>query len=166
MIDRAKLTQHILVAMVAGLLLGAIIHAANLTPDNPLLVYGINGVIDIGGQAFVASLKLLVVPLVFFSLACGASNLSDGSSIGRIGLKTIALYMLTTAIAISLALSVANIINPGVGLSLVTETTFVAKESPPLKEVIIGLIPTNPVKAMAEGNMLQLSSSPYCWALP
>ena len=156
MINRTRLTRNILLAMVTGLLLGSIIHTANLTPDHPLLTYGINGIIDIGGQAFVASLKLLVVPLVFFSLVCGASNLSDGSSIGRIGLKTIGLYMLTTAIAISLALSVANIINPGMGLSLVTETIFVAKESPPLKEVIIGLVPTNPVKAMAEGNMLQV----------
>ena len=131
-------------------------HAADLAADNPLLVYGVNGIIDIGGKAFIASLKLLVVPLVFFSLACGASNLSDGSSIGRIGMKTIGLYLLTTAIAITLGLSVANVVNPGMGLSLVTETTFVAKESPPLKEVIIALVPTNPVKAMAEGNMLQV----------
>ena len=142
--------------MVGGLLLGSIVHAADLAADNPLLVYGVNGIIDIGGKAFVASLKLLVVPLVFFSLACGASNLSDGSSIGRIGLKTIGLYLLTTAIAITLGLSVANVVNPGMGLSLATETTFVAKESPPLKEVIIALVPTNPVKAMAEGNMLQV----------
>ena len=156
MIDRAALTRNILIAMVAGLLIGSIVHTADLASDNPLLVYGINGVIDIGGKAFVASLKLLVVPLVFFSLACGASNLSDGSSIGRIGLKTIGLYLLTTAIAISLALSVSNLINPGMSLSLSTETTFIAKESPPLKEVIIALVPTNPVKAMAEGNMLQV----------
>ena len=142
--------------MVAGLLLGSIVHAADLAGNNPLLVYGVNGIIDIGGKAFVASLKLLVVPLVFFSLACGASNLSDGSSIGRIGLKTIGLYLLTTAIAITLGLSVANVVNPGMGLSLATETTFVAKESPPLKEVIIALVPTNPVRAMAEGNMLQV----------
>ena len=142
--------------MVGGLLLGSIVHAADLAADNPLLVYGVNGIIDIGGKAFVASLKLLVVPLVFFSLACGASNLSDGSSIGRIGLKTIGLYLLTTAIAITLGLSVANVVNPGMGLSLATETTFVANESPPLKEVIIALVPTNPVKAMAEGNMLQV----------
>ena len=142
--------------MLAGLLLGSIVHAADLAADNPLLVYGVNGIIDIGGKAFVASLKLLVVPLVFFSLACGASNLSDGSSIGRIGLKTIGLYLLTTAIAITLGLSVANVVNPGMGLSLATETTFVAKESPPLKEVIIALVPTNPINAMAKGNMLQV----------
>ena len=156
MIDRAALTRNILIAMVAGLVLGSIVHAAELAADNPLLVYGVNGIIDVGGKAFVASLKLLVVPLVFFSLACGASNLSDGSSIGRIGLKTIGLYLMTTAIAITLALSVANFVNPGLGLSLSTEASFVAKESPPLKDVIVALVPTNPIKAMAEGNMLQV----------
>ena len=156
MIDRAALTRNILIGMVAGLLLGSGLHALSLSESNPLLVYGVNGLFDIGGKAFVASLKLLVVPLVFVSLVCGASNLSDGSSLGRIGLKTISLYLLTTAIAITLALTVANIINPGLGMALSTEANFVGRESPPLKEVIIGIVPTNPIKAMAEGNMLQV----------
>ncbi|MBO6703337.1 MAG: dicarboxylate/amino acid:cation symporter [Pseudomonadales bacterium] len=156
MIDRAALTRNILIGMVAGLLLGSGLHALSLSESNPLLVYGVNGLFDIGGKAFVASLKLLVVPLVFVSLACGASNLSDGSSLGRIGLKTISLYLLTTAIAITLALTVANIVNPGLGMALTTEANFVGRESPPLKEVIIGIVPTNPIKAMAEGNMLQV----------
>lgn len=156
MIDRAALTRNILIGMVAGLLLGSGLHALSLSESNPLLVYGVNGLFDIGGKAFVASLKLLVVPLVFVSLACGASNLSDGSSLGRIGLKTISLYLLTTAIAITLALTVANIINPGLGMALTTEANFIGRESPPLKEVIIGIVPTNPIKAMAEGNMLQV----------
>ena len=156
MIDRAALTRNILIGMFAGLLLGSGLHALSLSESNPLLVYGVNGLFDIGGKAFVASLKLLVVPLVFVSLACGASNLSDGSSLGRIGLKTISLYLLTTAIAITLALTVANIINPGLGMALTTEANFVGRESPPLKDVIIGIVPTNPIKAMAEGNMLQV----------
>ena len=63
---------------------------------------------------------------------------------------------MTTAIAITLALSVANFVNPGLGLSLSTEASFVAKESPPLKDVIVALVPANPIKAMAEGNMLQV----------
>jgi Na+/H+-dicarboxylate symporter len=156
MINRSALTRNILIGMVLGLLIGSVIHALSLSEDNAVLVYGVNGLIDIGGKAFVASLKLLVVPLVFVSLACGASNLSDGSSIGRIGVKTIGLYLITTAIAITLALTVANIVNPGMGLALATESTFIARESPPLKDVIIAIVPTNPVKAMAEGNMLQV----------
>ena len=156
MIDRNALTRNILIGMFLGLVLGSALHALSLAADNPIMVYGVNGLFDIGGKAFVASLKLLVVPLVFVSLACGASNLSDGSSIGRIGGKTIGLYLLTTAIAITLALTVANLVDPGEGLSLETDTTFDAKESPPLKQVILDIIPTNPIDAMAQGNMLQV----------
>ena len=156
MIERATLTRNILIGMAGGLLLGSLIHAIDLADTNPLMVYGVNGLFDIGGKAFVASLKLLVVPLVFVSLACGASNLSDGSSLGRIGIKTVGLYLFTTAIAITLALTVANIVDPGMGMALSTDAVFVAKESPPLKDVIVAIVPTNPVKAMAEGNMLQV----------
>ncbi|MFP6803364.1 MAG: dicarboxylate/amino acid:cation symporter [Pseudomonadales bacterium] len=156
MIERATLTRNILIGMAGGLLLGSLIHAIDLADTNPIMVYGVNGLFDIGGKAFVASLKLLVVPLVFVSLVCGASNLSDGSSLGRIGIKTVGLYLFTTAIAITLALTVANIVDPGMGMALTTDAVFVAKESPPLKEVIIAIVPTNPVKAMAEGNMLQV----------
>lgn len=156
MIDRAALTRNILLGMVLGLLLGSVFHALALAESNPVMVYGVNGLIDIGGKAFVASLKMLVVPLVFVSLACGASNLSSGSSIGRIGLKTIGLYLMTTAIAIALALTVANIVNPGLGLALTTEADFVGRQSPSLKDVIVGIVPTNPINAMAEGNMLQV----------
>ena len=156
MIERATLTRNILIGMAGGLLLGSLIHAIDLADSNPIMVYGVNGLFDIGGKAFVASLKLLVVPLVFVSLVCGASNLSDGSSLGRIGIKTVGLYLFTTAIAITLALTVANIVDPGMGMALTTDAVFVAKESPPLKEVIVAIVPTNPVKAMAEGNMLQV----------
>jgi len=156
MIERATLTRNILIGMAGGLLLGSLIHAIDLADTNPIMVYGVNGLFDIGGKAFVASLKLLVVPLVFVSLVCGASNLSDGSSLGRIGIKTVGLYLFTTAIAITLALTVANIVDPGMGMALTTDAVFVAKESPPLKEVIVAIVPTNPVKAMAEGNMLQV----------
>lgn len=156
MIERATLTRNILIGMAGGLLLGSLIHAIDLADTNPIMVYGVNGLFDIGGKAFVASLKLLVVPLVFVSLVCGASNLSDGSSLGRIGIKTVGLYLFTTAIAITLALTVANIVDPGMGMALMTDAVFVAKESPPLKEVIVAIVPTNPVKAMAEGNMLQV----------
>ena len=156
MIERATLTRNILIGMAGGLLLGSLIHAIDLADTNPIMVYGVNGLFDIGGTASVASLKLLVVPLVFVSLVCGASNLSDGSSLGRIGIKTVGLYLFTTAIAITLALTVANIVDPGMGMALTTDAVFVAKERPPLKEVIVAIVPTNPVKAMAEGNMLQV----------
>jgi|TARA_B100002003_G_scaffold173538_1_gene161394 Na+/H+-dicarboxylate symporter len=127
-----------------------------LADDGIVMVYFIDGLFDIGGKIFIASLKLLVVPLVFVSLVCGASNLSDGSSMGRIGLKTMGLYLFTTAIAISLALFVATTINPGEGINLAAQSEFAAKDSPSIKQVLINIVPTNPVRAMAEGNMLQV----------
>ena len=153
--DRAKLTRNIIIGMAAGLILGSFFHWIG-SGDGFLMTYLVNGVFDLGGKIFIASLKLLVVPLVFFSLACGSSNLSDGSSMGRIGGKTLALYLFTTAVAVTLALGIATTVNPGVGIDLVTQTEFVAKESPGLKQVLINIFPTNPLRAMAEGNMLQV----------
>ena len=156
MTDRSALTKKILLGMFSGLLLGSLAHSIALDDSNPIMQFGINGLIDLGGQIFIVTLKLLVVPLVFVSLACGASNLSGGTSLGRIGIKTLVLYLFTTAAAISLALIVANVINPGLGMSLASDTVFVAKESPPIKQVFLEIFPSNPVKAMAEGNMLQV----------
>ena len=156
MTDRSALTKKILFGMFSGLLLGSLAHSIALDDSNPIMQFGINGLIDLGGQIFIVTLKLLVVPLVFVSLACGASNLSGGTSLGRIGIKTLVLYLFTTASAISLALIAANIINPGLGMSLASDTVFVAKESPPIKQVFLEIFPSNPVKAMAEGNMLQV----------
>ena len=156
MTDRSALTKKILLGMLSGLILGSLAHSIALDDSNPIMQFGINGLIDLGGQIFIVTLKLLVVPLVFVSLACGASNLSGGTSLGRIGIKTLGLYLFTTAVAISLALIFANIINPGLGMSLASDTVFIAKESPPIKQVFLDIFPSNPVKAMAEGNMLQV----------
>ena len=153
--DRSRLTRNIIIGMVAGLLVGSILHWIG-SEEGFIATYLVNGVFDVGGKIFIASLKLLVVPLVFFSLVCGASNLSDGSSMGRIGLKTVGLYLLTTAVAITLALTIATTINPGLGIDLVTTAEYVAKQPPSLKQVIIDIFPTNPLRAMAEGNMLQV----------
>ena len=153
--NRSRLTRNIVIGMVSGLMFGSFLHWIG-AEEGFVSTYLVNGVFDFGGKIFIASLKLLVVPLVFFSLACGASNLSDGSSMGRIGMKTLALYLLTTAIAITLALSIATTINPGLGIDLVTTAQYVAKEPPPLKQVLIDIFPTNPLRAMADGNMLQV----------
>ena len=116
--DQSNLTRNILIGMGLGILLGSMFYAMELSETNLLRVYLIEGLFDIGGKVFVISLKLLVVPLVFVSLVCGSSNLGSGSSMGRIGIKTITLYLITTAIAISLALFVATLVQPGVGINL------------------------------------------------
>ena len=74
----SNLTRNILIGMGLGIILGSIVHSLDLAEGNPMDVYLIDGLFDLGGQIFVLSLKLLVVPLVFVSLVCGASNLGAG----------------------------------------------------------------------------------------
>jgi Na+/H+-dicarboxylate symporter len=116
----------------------------------------IDGLFYVGGAIFMASLKLLVVPLVFVSLVCGIASLDDISRLGRIGGKTLCLYLATTAVAISLALIGATLVRPGEGLALPSELTYTATDAPDLAQTLINIFPTNPIKAMAEGNMLQI----------
>ena len=156
------LTARILIAMVSGILLGSLLNllsAQGLMPagvqnfsDNFL----VGGLFDVVGRMFVASLKMLVVPLVFVSLICGASALGNNARMGRIALRTISLYLLTTAIAVTVALLVAIMVGPGEGVSVPGEANFVAKAAPPLGDVLVNMVPTNPVRAMAEGSMLQV----------
>jgi Na+/H+-dicarboxylate symporter len=118
--------------------------------------YVVEGLFHVGGSIFLASLKLLVVPLVFVSLVCGTAALDDVSKLGRVGGKTLALYLATTAVAVSLAILAAIAIQPGDGFDLETDVTFAAQPPPSIAETLINLFPTNPVQAMAEGNMLQI----------
>ena len=148
--------------MLMGLLLGGllnIISSSNILPiaiQSWLDMYLVNGLFDTIGQVFVRSLKLLVVPLVFVSLVCGVSSLGNNSRMGAVASKTIALYVATTAIAITLAISVAVVVQPGVGIDLANATQFVAKDAPSLKTTIINIFPSNPVQSMANGSILQV----------
>ena len=151
-----NLTGRILIAMVTGGLLGWGIQALGIGPGTFIDTYFTHGLIEVVGTVFVNSLKLMVVPLVFISLVCGASSLS-GANLGRMGAKTLGLYLLTTAIAISIALTLALVIEPGKDADLAQETSaYAAKETEGLKQTIIDIFPTNPVAAMAEGKMLQI----------
>mgnify|MGYP000474693052 CR=1 FL=1 len=157
-----NLTQRILLAMTLAIALGSITQQLLLWPEIPswlavTLGEGLaGGIFYVGGQIFVASLKVLVVPLVFVSLVCGTCQLQGQSSLGWLSLKTIALYLLTTAIAISLAIIAAELLEPGLGVAMSTSTEFKAPVPQPLSQVFINIFPSNPVRAMAEGNMLQV----------
>jgi Na+/H+-dicarboxylate symporter len=140
--------------MALGLVVGL---ALNLTEaQGPIRTYLVGGLFQAGGEIFLASLKLLVVPLVFVSLVCGTAALEDVTRLGRVGGKTLALYVATTAIAITLALTAAVLVEPGAGFNLTTDTSYQAAEAPSLRDTIVGLFPSNPIRAMAEGNMLQI----------
>ena len=145
-------------AMSGGILLKVINDAGYLGEIGQLVLISFftEGLLDVIGQIFIASLRLVIVPLVFFSLVCGVVSISSSARIGTISLKTLSLYLLTTAIAISIALTFALLFQPGVGVDLALPTAFQSTEAPSLKEVLINIFPTNPVAAMAEGNMLQI----------
>ncbi len=161
-----SLTTRIMIGMLAGITVGWLFKALFNDSGDFLLNLGffelsfknffVDGLFHIGGQVFVASLKMLVVPLVFISLVCGTCSLSDPSKLGRLGGKSIALYLLTTAIAITIAMTLALIISPGEGINMPTTSSFDAKQAPTLVDVIINMFPTNPIEAMASGNMLQV----------
>jgi len=153
--NKMSLTKKVLIGMGIGILVGFFIRTV-LADVAFVQDYIVNGLFYVGGKVFIASLKMLVVPLIFVSLVCGTSSLKDLSTLGRLGSKTVAFYMVTTAIAITLAIVMANIFQPGVGIDLAQATSFASKEAPSLGEVIINMFPTNPVSSMAEGNTLQI----------
>ncbi|WP_076419285.1 dicarboxylate/amino acid:cation symporter [Colwellia sp. UCD-KL20] len=162
----SSLTTRIVIAMIAGISVGSFLQW--LMPDQsdvvvPLYLFDlsirgllVDGVFEVVGKVFVASLQMLVVPLVFVSLICGTCSLKDTTKLGRIGGKAIALYLITTAVAISFAMSLALFISPGEGVNMVANTTFESREAPSLAQVLIQMFPSNPFQAFAQGNMLQV----------
>ena len=157
-----SLTNRILVAMVAGILVGSLfnllLHTGDIAEVIRVTVADVlvGGVFDVVGRIFVASLKLLVVPLVMVSLICGSSSLGDSARMGPIAMKTLGFYLATTAIAVSLALLFAVFVGPGNHVGLATEASFQPAAAPPLTDVLVDIFPSNPIKAMADGKMLQI----------
>ena len=113
-------------------------------------------VVEPVGSIFLTLLKMLIVPLVFSSLVVGAASIGDPRDLGRIGIKTIVFYLVTTAVAITIGLLLGNFLQPGVGLAIGEGAAFKAPEAPSIKNVIMGLFPANPLKAAVDGNMLQI----------
>lgn len=150
------LTTMIFIGLILGAIFGAVINPMPSGYVKDTLIVG--GLLKVIGKLFVSSIKMLVVPLVFISLVCGSAAIGDVKKLGRVGVKTLSFYLATTAIAISIALMVANFIDPGKGLDMSklqkAETTVAAQTS--VIDVITGIIPDNPIAAMATGNMLQI----------
>lgn len=151
---KRDLTFYILVAIVLGILTGIFL--------NPLKevwwvqTYLMDGLFELGGRIFLSTLKLLVVPMVFVSLVCGVLSLKEISQLKRMGLKTVAFYVATTALAVTFAIFFALLFNPGEGFQLTASTTFEAKAPPSIVDVISGIVPSNPIKAMVDAEMLQI----------
>lgn len=150
------LTTKVLIGLVLGLITGIIIFQlpSGVIKDTVL----IDGIFQLTGQLFLRGIMMLVVPLVFISLVNGAASMGDVKKLGRVGVKTVAFYLSTTAFAIVIALFLGYLLKPGIGLDLsaveAVETTINAKT--PLIQIIYEMVPRNPIMAMAEGNMLQI----------
>ncbi|NOR55251.1 MAG: cation:dicarboxylase symporter family transporter [Sulfurovum sp.] len=152
-----SLTVKVLWAMLLGIILGLIINLTGMnSPESFVNTYVVEGLFYLIGKMFITALKMLVVPLVFFSLISGVLGIGDIRKLGSIGLKSFALYILTTAIAIATAIGLAALIIPLFSTPTATAASFTAKEAPALSDVLINIIPDNVIHAFASGNMLQI----------
>ena len=141
-----------------GALFGVVIHywiPSSYIKDTVI----VEGVLYVVGQGFIRLMQMLVVPLVFCSLICGSMAIGDTKTLGKVGVKTIGFYLVTTALAVCVALGSALLINPGRGLDMdavqkgtVSSTT----EATSLVDTLLNLIPKNPVQSMANGDMLPI----------
>ena len=149
-----NLTRNILLGMFAGFVVGAFFYYTNFFSDQVTLFVE-KYIFVLGSTIFINLLKMLIVPLIFFSLVSGISSLNNLSSLGKITSKTIALYLPTTAIAVSLSLFIGTIFKPGSGYS---SSISVAPESLPQSqgvfETIVNIFPSNILEAMANNEML------------
>lgn len=154
---KLSLTSKVLIGMVLGMAIGLLINLTGLNVKGGFVnTYVVDGLFYVMGKLFINALKMLVVPLVFFSLLSGVCGIGNLKILGRVGTKSFALYILTTAIAIAVAIIIATSAHIGLGMNLAADTSFTTQTAPPLTEVLIGIIPTNPLAAMAQGQMLPL----------
>lgn len=153
------LTTKIFIALIAGAIFGIVlcyVVPASSVKDDII----VDGVLHVIGQGFIRLMKMLVVPLVFCSLVCGSMSIGDTKKLGTVGVRTLVFYLCTTALAITVALSVGNIINPGRGLDMSKIQAGAADvgsaEASSLTDTLLNIIPDNPVNALASGSMLQI----------
>ncbi|TVT49204.1 MAG: dicarboxylate/amino acid:cation symporter [Denitromonas halophila] len=143
-----QLWKQIFIALVAGLVIGVLLNQTG----NADIAKSVKPL----GDLFIRGIKMLIVPLIFVSLVTGVASLQNLSTMGRLSLKTVVLYLGTTAVAITIGLALAVVFEPGVGVDLGTAKAVAAKEAPSLVNILIGIVPTNPIEAFATGNVLQI----------
>ncbi|NNF26683.1 MAG: dicarboxylate/amino acid:cation symporter [Gemmatimonadetes bacterium] len=159
-----QLYTKILIALIAGVVVGVVANAAGIEPLQDFLV-----AIGPFGTAWIRLITMIVIPLVVASLLVGTASLGDLRKVGRIGGKTLVYYMATTAVAVSIGLLVSNVVRPGSGVDPSTrdalagqfegeaaERMTLAAEKPSVVETLLAMIPTNPVQAAAEMDLLPL----------
>lgn len=151
-----KLIHKVFIGLVSGIIVGALLYP--MKEDPIVSKYIVSGLFEFLGQGFLRLVKMIIVPLVFASLVTGTAAMNDVKKLGRIGIKTLAFFMGTTAIGIIAAIVGANILKPGAGIVLenVQKAQYVAKETDSFVKVLLNIIPTNPIEALVKGEMLQV----------
>ena len=152
------LTTQIFLALLGGAVTGILLYlfAGESAFVQDVLV---DGVFYVVGQGFIRLMQMLVVPLVFCSLICGAAAIGDSQALGKIGVRTIGFYLATTMLAVAVALTVGMVIRPGLGLdmsAIQTVETAAPKEKVSFTETLLNIIPQNPIASLAQGEMLQV----------
>lgn len=152
------LTTKIFVGLILGAIVGILMHyvVPNGYVKDTVLV---NGIFYVVGNGFLRLMQMLVVPLVFCSLVCGSAAIGDTKTLGKVGVKTLIFYLCTTALAVAVALSLANVIDPGVGLNMdaiVAADTATVATDVSFADTLLNIIPKNPIQGIANGEMLQI----------
>ena len=151
---KISLGNWILIGMILGFIVGLFL---NFYVNDPFIknTVFIDNIFYLGGTGFIRLMKMLVVPLVFFSIVVGVSSISDIKKIGTIGGRTILIYLVTTAMAITIALMIGMVIKPGMGLNLVaTGQSANVTINQTMTDTILNVIPENPFTSLASGDML------------
>lgn len=148
-----SLTVKILIGLVVGAVTGIVFNIFAPDAFQSVNTYFLDPI----GTTFLNLIMMIVVPLVFFSIALGAAGMGDPKKLGRIGGKTVGFFLVTTAIALAIGLTIALVVQPGnEGMLSEGDENFTAEEAPPIMETITNIIPSNPIEAMATGDMLQI----------
>lgn len=154
---KISLTTTIFIALILGGITGVCMHY--FLPDGTVKdKIIINGIFYVIGNGFLRLMQMLVVPLVFCSLVCGSMSIGDTKKLGKVGIKTMVFYLATTALAISVALSVGKLISPGIGLDMssIERTEVAIGEKTSFADTLLNIIPTNPIQSLANGDMLPI----------
>ena len=153
-LKKISLGNWILIGMVLGLIFGLFL---NFHVHNTFIkdIIFMDNVFYLGGNLFIKLMKMLVVPLVFCSIVVGVASISDIKTLGSIGGTTILVYLVTTAIAVTVALVIGMVIKPGLGLNMVTaaqNTNVTINQT--MADTILNMVPDNPLNSLANGDML------------
>ncbi len=165
---KMRLHTKILLGLILGTALGAAVNFSGLAAG-AFWTQGVLPPLNFVGNAFIRAITMIVIPLVAASLMLGVASLGDIRKLGRIGGKTVAYYLVTTAVAITIGLCLAVVVKPGSRLSPESRAALardfseeartrvaLASETPGIWNVLLDMIPSNPVAAAAEGNLLPL----------